>query len=129
MPISRCRVWRQAPQHRARHEFRGLVLPKTTGIALAPVAQPHLSAPLVNHVEVSLGRLRERLSVVIRGAWRDGDCSPEFLVRSKVELERDVCTSPSGRPLAWAVTDMIIEAGVASACLFLAWTVRPAMRS
>jgi hypothetical protein len=37
----------------------------------------------------------------------------------------DVCTSASGRPLAWAVTDMIIEAGVASACLFLAWTARP----
>ena len=41
----------------------------------------------------------------------------------------DVCTSPPGRPLAWAVADMIIEAGVASACLFLAGTARSAGRS
>jgi hypothetical protein len=41
----------------------------------------------------------------------------------------DVCTSPPGRPLAWAVTDMIVEAAVASACLLLAWTARPAERS
>jgi hypothetical protein len=41
----------------------------------------------------------------------------------------DVCTSPPGRALAWAVANMIIEAGVASACLLLAWTARPAGRS
>jgi hypothetical protein len=35
----------------------------------------------------------------------------------------DVCTSPGGRPLAFALTDMCIEAGEAAACVILAWAV------
>lgn len=38
----------------------------------------------------------------------------------------DVCTSPAGRPLALAFTDMIIEAGVAATCLLLPRMARPA---
>ena len=37
----------------------------------------------------------------------------------------DVCTSPAGRPLALAITDMIIEAGVAATCLLLPRMARP----
>jgi hypothetical protein len=38
----------------------------------------------------------------------------------------DVCTSPAGRPLALAIMDMIIEAGVAATCLLLPRMARPA---
>lgn len=39
----------------------------------------------------------------------------------------DVCTSPPGRPLAWALVDMVIEAVVATTCLMLPrLTRRPA---
>jgi hypothetical protein len=39
----------------------------------------------------------------------------------------DVCTSPPGRPLAWALVDMVIEATVAATCLMLPrLTRRPA---
>jgi hypothetical protein len=40
----------------------------------------------------------------------------------------DVCTAPSGRPLAWALVDMGVEAAEAAACLMLAaavWRDRP----
>ncbi|MGH3253290.1 MAG: hypothetical protein ACRDOI_44705 [Trebonia sp.] len=35
----------------------------------------------------------------------------------------DVCTSPAGRPLAFALLDMCLEVGEAAACLALAWAV------
>jgi hypothetical protein len=35
----------------------------------------------------------------------------------------DVCTSPSGRPLAFALADLCVEAGEAAACLMLAWII------
>lgn len=35
----------------------------------------------------------------------------------------DVCTSPSGRPLVFALVDMLIELSEAAACLVLAWIV------
>ena len=35
----------------------------------------------------------------------------------------DVCTSPSGRPLAFAFVDLCVEAGEAAACLMLAWMI------
>lgn len=35
----------------------------------------------------------------------------------------DVCTSPAGRPLAFALMDMCIEVGEAATCVALAWAV------
>jgi hypothetical protein len=35
----------------------------------------------------------------------------------------DVCTSAPGRPLAFALVDLCVEAGEAAACLMLAWII------
>jgi hypothetical protein len=35
----------------------------------------------------------------------------------------DVCTSPAGKPFAFALTDMCVELAEAVACLLLAWLV------
>lgn len=35
----------------------------------------------------------------------------------------DVCTSPSGRPLMFALVNLCVEAGEAAACLILAWMI------
>jgi hypothetical protein len=35
----------------------------------------------------------------------------------------DVCTSPGGRPLAFALIDMAVELAEAAACVALAWIV------
>jgi hypothetical protein len=35
----------------------------------------------------------------------------------------DVCTSPAGQPLMFALADMCVELAEAAACLILAWIV------
>ncbi len=37
----------------------------------------------------------------------------------------DVCTSPAGRPLVWALADLAVEAAVATVCLLLGRAARP----
>jgi hypothetical protein len=61
--------------------------------------------------------------LALRRDRRVAFCAASTATVLVVDAWFDVCTSPPGRPLSFALVDMCVELGEAAACLLVAWIV------